>query len=71
MHTVNPDLRMCYDRQCDPVGIGCDPGCTISLPDLPAVAVRVIGASNHKLRYRMPERDDVSVAAPGTADGLI
>jgi hypothetical protein len=37
------------------VSIGSDPGCTVVLPDLPPVAVRVVAASNHKLLYRLPE----------------
>ena len=38
----------------DGVSIGSDPGCTISLPDLPPVAARVVAMSNHKLLYRLP-----------------
>jgi hypothetical protein len=37
------------------VSVGSDPRCTIVLPDLPSVAVRVVAASNHKLLYRLPE----------------
>jgi hypothetical protein len=37
------------------VSVGSDPRCTIVLPDLPPVAVRVVAASNHKLLYRLPE----------------
>jgi hypothetical protein len=37
------------------VSIGSDPRCTIVLPELAPVVVRVIGASNHKVLYRFPE----------------
>ena len=37
------------------VSIGSDPNCTVVLPDLAPVAVRIIGASNHKLLYRLPD----------------
>jgi hypothetical protein len=39
----------------DGVSIGSDPLCTIVLPELAPVAVRVVGASNHKLLFRLPE----------------
>ena len=37
------------------VSIGSDPRCTIVLPELAPVLVRVIGASNHKLLYRLSD----------------
>ena len=37
------------------VSIGSDPNCTVVLPDLSPVAVRIIGLSNHKLLCRLPE----------------
>ena len=37
------------------VSIGSDPRCTIVLPELAPVVVRVIGASSHKLLYRLPD----------------
>jgi hypothetical protein len=37
------------------VSIGSDPDCTIVLPELAPVEVRVVGASNHKLLYRLPQ----------------
>ena len=37
------------------VSIGSDPRCTVVLPDLASVAVRIIGASNHKILRRLPE----------------
>lgn len=42
--------------------IGSDPGCTIVLPELPPVAVRVRAASNHKVIYRLPEGTTVDEA---------
>jgi hypothetical protein len=39
----------------DGISIGSHPRCTIVLHELPPVAARVIGASNHKLLYRLPE----------------
>jgi hypothetical protein len=37
------------------VSIGSDPRCAIVLPELAPVVVRVIGASSHKLLYRLPD----------------
>lgn len=37
------------------VTIGSDSQCTVVLPDLPSVVVRVVAASNHKLLFRLPE----------------
>jgi hypothetical protein len=37
------------------VTIGSDPRCTVVLPELAPVAVRVVAASNHKLLFRLPE----------------
>ena len=37
------------------VSIGSDPNCTVVLPDLAPVAVLIIGASNHKMVFRLPE----------------
>jgi hypothetical protein len=39
----------------DGVSIGSDQACTVVLPGLAPVAARVVGASNHKLLYRLPE----------------
>jgi hypothetical protein len=39
----------------DGVSIGSDRGCTVALPGLAPVAVRVVAASDHKLLYRLPE----------------
>ena len=50
------------------VSIGSDPRCTIVLPELAPVAVRVIGASNHQLLYRLP--DVVTFPLPAVARPL-
>ena len=44
------------------ISIGSDPGCTIVLHELAPVAARVIGASNHKLLYRLPEGTSLPLA---------
>ena len=36
------------------VSIGSDPDCTVVLPELAPVEVRVVAQSNHRVLYRLP-----------------
>ena len=46
------------------VSIGSDAGCTVVLPGLPPVAVRVLAAANHKLLYRLPPGTGLPLPPP-------
>jgi hypothetical protein len=56
----------------DGITIGSDPNCTIVLNELAPVTARVIGASNHRLLYRLPEGASLPLPAverpPGRYD---
>lgn len=51
------------------VSIGSDPGCTVVLPGLPAVAARVVAGSNHKFLHRLPTGTSLPLPPVGSMAG--
>ena len=48
----------------DGISIGSDPSCTLVLSELRPVEALLVGASNHRLLYRLPEGTSLPVSKP-------